>query len=126
MGLATAVAIAFIPKFVEFQRFRVVVILCELFSSNINVDYEPRFVLKGLGSSCIADIVITSTMVLYLVSQWRTLIVAFALFLTLQSEDTEQDSHKLTIRLIELSEVNLKFPYFHAYLTLSCSYYADR
>ncbi|EKM79469.1 hypothetical protein AGABI1DRAFT_114029, partial [Agaricus bisporus var. burnettii JB137-S8] len=47
MGLATAAAIAFIPKFNEFQRFRIVVIL-------------------WLGSSCIADIVITTTMVLYL------------------------------------------------------------
>jgi hypothetical protein len=40
MGLATAVAIAFIPKFIEFQRFRVVVILCE-FPFNVDINNGP-------------------------------------------------------------------------------------
>lgn len=47
MGLATAVAISFVPSFTQFQKFRVVVIF-------------------WLGSSCLADVVITATMVLYL------------------------------------------------------------
>ncbi|KAJ3574716.1 hypothetical protein NP233_g1572 [Leucocoprinus birnbaumii] len=47
MGLATAVAISFVPSFTQFQKFRVVVIF-------------------WLGSSCLADVVITSAMVFYL------------------------------------------------------------
>ncbi|KAH0586220.1 hypothetical protein H2248_007476 [Termitomyces sp. 'cryptogamus'] len=51
MGIATAVAISIVPRFVEFQRFKVIVIICIL----------------GLVCSSFADIVITATLVSYLV-----------------------------------------------------------
>jgi hypothetical protein len=101
MGIATAIAVGFVPEFVKFRQFEVAVILCEYAAS------LTCFVLisSGLGSACLGDILITVTLVMHLVRQ-RNPSSAVALSPPYRGPK-RPDSQRRILKSIALSGVSL-------------------